>query len=219
MKKELFSLGQLVGKCTYVEDTISKGGHRYAIFNCSVCSNAFTARISHVKAGSIYNCGCVHPQEHHGKSDTRLYEIWEAMKQRCLNPDCPLYINYGAKDVSIQPSWYSFSNFEIWALSSGYSEELTIDRIDAAGNYCETNCRWACRNTQAANKRFDTPPLSGFTGVEVTQSGTFQARVRYKGVRHSVGTFPTALEAAIARDQLIIDLGLPNKLTIFKRDT
>ena len=88
----------------------------------------------------------------HGMRHTRIYNIWRSMRQRCNNPKCSNYKNYGGKGIKVCQEWEDFQTFHKWAMDHGYSEELTIDRTDVHGNYEPSNCRWVSYKEQANNK-------------------------------------------------------------------
>lgn len=85
---------------------------------------------------------------------TRLYSIWLNMHERCYNHKNDSYKYYGAKGVTICDEWKKdFNIFAIWAVTHGYDDNLTIDRINPFGNYTPDNCRWTTWQVQANNKR------------------------------------------------------------------
>lgn len=87
-----------------------------------------------------------------GRSQTREYKIWAAMKRRCCDPKLICYENYGARGIAVCERWKSFENF-LADMGPRPSSEHSIDRVNNDGNYEPSNCRWATRQVQNSNMR------------------------------------------------------------------
>lgn len=75
------------------------------------------------------------------------------MKNRCYNKnDTYKYSRYGARGIKVCNEWLEFKPFLEWALSSGYSENLTLDRINNSDGYYPENCRWVSMSVQNKNR-------------------------------------------------------------------
>lgn len=93
-----------------------------------------------------------------GKSKLSEYGIWRGIKQRCLNPRSPSYMDYGGRGITICERWRdSFESFYT-DMGARPSADHSIDRFpDNDGNYEPGNCRWATSGQQAHNKREQQP--------------------------------------------------------------
>lgn len=106
------------------------------------CGKNTVARGADLKRGFTTSCGCrnreviANRNRTHGGSATRLYRIWQAMRDRTGNPKNYRYRYYGARGISVCHEWQKFEPFREWALSHAYANDLSIDRIDNDGNYC-----------------------------------------------------------------------------------
>ena len=88
----------------------------------------------------------------HGMSGTRIYECWTDMKRRCYNTKNKRYQNYGGRGIEVCDEWRNdFRAFHDWAMRHGYTDDLTLDRIDVNDNYHPSNCRWLSRAEQMRN--------------------------------------------------------------------
>lgn len=163
MRKVINLTGKQYGRLTAIKH-IGKDKHNNAMWKCKCsCGNTIIVRGATLRNGKANSCGCLHKEMTkdlaknnitHNMSNTRLYRVWQNIKSRCYYKQNNRYENYGGRGIKVCDEWKNdFKSFYEWAVTNGYKDTLTIDRINVNGDYEPNNCRWSTLIQQGRNKR------------------------------------------------------------------
>jgi len=162
--------GQKFGRLTAIRffEKGSKTQRVKWLFRCD-CGKEVISDAHNVKQGNKKSCGCLGRESSantgrqtikvaiaacttHGMSNTKLYTMWQNMKERCCKPNRKDSKHYYDKGITVCDEWLNSAKaFIDWALSNGYQEGLSIDRIENDKNYCPDNCRFIPLARQKSN--------------------------------------------------------------------
>jgi len=152
----------MINRLNFIKNTKKINGVQYAEYLC-ICGNRKEISIYNVKIGGTMSCGCLKKENFnnnkHGLYYTRFYNIWNGMKNRCLNINNSRYKDYGARGINICDRWLDFINFkedmyeEYLEHCKEFGESNTsIDRENNNLGYNKDNCRWATLSQQNINR-------------------------------------------------------------------
>lgn len=155
--------GRKFNRWTVINREKNKGGQVMWKCICDCGNNGIVSGYS-LRSGRSKSCGCLTRElakkrnhKKHGFSNTRIYNIWHNIIERCCNKKDHNFKNYGGRGIKVCDEWLNkengFMNFYNWSVSHGYRKNLTIDRKNVNGDYNPINCRWATAKQQARNRR------------------------------------------------------------------
>lgn len=211
-KRQIMSTSELIFIKEVDPIVYSYSKKRMAIFQCR-CGKLFKTSVNSVRSGHAHSCGCYHKEvvgdmrRTHNKSLHTLYKVWAAMKERCLNPSDPRYVDYGGRGILIFSIWQvDFQSYYdyITALPNYREIGFSIDRIDNNGNYFPGNLRWTNQHFQVANSRKRKDNTSGYRGVYFNKRDkNWNAAIFINGINHNLGYHDTPEIAVMVRNNYI----------------
>lgn len=197
--------GNRYGKLTVVK-RVYKDGERKTHWLCKCdCGNETVVSSDNLKNGHTKSCGCLRVETSkvslttHGLSKTRLYKIYKGMKERTMKEYNKKYKNYGGRGIKICDEWLNdFKTFYEWAISNGYEEGLTIDRIDVNGNYEPSNCRWATIKEQQNNRR-NNHNITYNGETHTMKQWAEKLGINYKTLERRINAYHLPIEKALIK--------------------
>lgn len=167
-KRKIKLEGTQIGYFTDIKYIGTNAKSRDVLYECTCkCGNKTIVPHQHLRNGHTKSCGC-YKAEHgrtHGDSRTKVYDIWVSMKQRCFNPNCPSYPDYGGRGITMSEEFANdFTKFRDY-MGERPTKRSSVERLNVHGNYEPGNIVWAEPTQQAMNKRKQTNNKSGKTGV------------------------------------------------------
>jgi len=169
--------GQKFGRLTVVRYHSTKvfpSGQSKPQWLCKCdCGESVVVYGAHLRRQSTQSCGCLQREKTssanriHGKSEHRLYHIWENIRERCNCPTVKNWMDYGGRGITVCERWDNFQAFYD-DMAATYKPGLSIERKDNNKGYSPENCKWATRIEQANNRR--TNRLLFFNGQILNES-------------------------------------------------
>ena len=159
--------GMTFGQLTVIERAENdKYGSARWLCKCS-CGNECVVAAGNLKKGQT-TCGCGQGGITHGMTNTKIYNKWRGMMQRCYYPKHKRHKDYGGRGIRVCERWHKFENFyeDVSKLENFGRAGYTLDRIRVNEDYEPGNVRWADAETQSRNKRNNV--IVEYEGVEMS---------------------------------------------------
>lgn len=133
------------------------------------------------------------------------YRSWDAMKQRCNNPNAQGYHNYGGRGISVCAEWATFKNFFL-DMGSKPTRQHTLERKNNSLGYFKANCVWATPSDQARNKRTNRA-LEVLGEKHVVTDWAKRIGIRPSSLHHRLNRLGWDIEKALTTPKLPLALG------------
>lgn len=154
MSKFIDLTGQKFERLTVIKWIRKNKQSRYKWLCRCDCGQEVVVLGYNLRNGHTKSCGCLNKEKitKHGLSGIPMYHVWEQIIQRCTNPNCKEYKNYGGRGITVCERWLKFENFNK-DMGKSWKSGLTIERTKNEEGYYKENCEWVTSKINSRNKR------------------------------------------------------------------
>ena len=162
--------GRRFGRLVVLREA-GRNSNQQILWECQCdCGTSHEVPTSSLLSGATKSCGCLWRASitKHSKSNSKIYNVWARMIQRCSNPRNSAYPNYGGRGITVIPEWLDFSTF--YKDMGDPPPNMTLDRINNDLDYSKENCKWSTHQQQQQNTRYN---------IVVTHGGKTQCLIAW----------------------------------------
>ena len=125
------------------------------------------------------------------------YDVWSAMKSRCLNPNYSSFADVGGRGICFDKGWCNFKTF-LADMGKRPAPDMMLTRLDPDGDFTPANCSWEPCGVAQHHSKLRKNNTTGIKGV-CQHRKSFQAAIYVDAMKIYLGTYPTIEEAAGVR--------------------
>lgn len=199
-EKSKIKIGDKFGRWVVLENIGVRKEKTY--FKClCICGNIKVVLGSHLSSNHSKSCGCLKKEQAiiHGMYRTPEYNAWNAMIQRCTNPNNPAYKNYGGRGITVCTEWKD-SFIAFFTDMGKRPERLTLERKNNNLGYSKENCIWDTRINQSRNQRIWQKNRTGMRGIYwCKKRQKYSVNIGVNNKQYYIGIFKDLEEAKAAR--------------------
>lgn len=183
-----------------VHSKVSRPSGSVTMWRCLCeCGQETVVSSSNLYSGNTKSCGCLKKKagdrtRTHGRSHSKVHQLWAAMIQRAKGNRAQSYV---ARGITVCERWKTFENF-LADMGDPPAPGYSLERVDNDRGYEPGNCRWLPMSEQWRNRA--NTNLWDYAGERLSlREIADRCGVKHPTLRHRIKSQGLSLDEAIKK--------------------